>query len=150
MIPYFYGGDSHVVLIELWVDEPGAVADVTVRYKDMVALDNATARASVSLGRLPRAPTPMQLAVRQHVRGFIRAEHLQRAAHRVERGDSSGALQWFQRSRAMDLPSAEDRRMLSQFEQLIRRTNLSYPAERAVVADALLLAAERKVGEPGE
>ena len=74
VIPYFYGGDAHVVLIELWVDKPGPVADVTLRYKDMVALDNATARASVQLSSLPRPPTlPPSWVVDRHGPTLARA-----------------------------------------------------------------------------
>src|SRR5690606_32292309 len=89
---YFYGDDSHVILIELWVEGPGVVADVTVRYKDMVNLDNATARTSVRLGARPRAPTEEQVLIARNVRGFELAENLQRASAAVENNDYGAAL----------------------------------------------------------
>ncbi|TNF29099.1 MAG: VWA domain-containing protein, partial [Deltaproteobacteria bacterium] len=91
VIPYFYGDDSHVILVELWVDGPGPIADVTVKYKDMVNLGNATARTSVRLDSLPRPETPESELIAKNVAGFELAESLQRASHRVRHGDPAGA-----------------------------------------------------------
>lgn len=50
VIPAFYQGDSHVILLDVVVPGPGPVADVTARYKDLVQLKNNVARANLSLG----------------------------------------------------------------------------------------------------
>ena len=68
------------------------IADVTLKYKDMVALTNATARDSVSLSARPRAETPEQQLVRLNIRGFTIAEELIEAAQRLERGEPGTAL----------------------------------------------------------
>jgi hypothetical protein len=49
VIPAYQAGDEHVVLLDLVVPGPGSVADVTVRYKDVAALRNGIARASLAL-----------------------------------------------------------------------------------------------------
>jgi len=89
VIPYFYGGDSHVILLELWVEKAGAIADVSLDFKDMVRLRNAQARASVSLGKLPRQETPMQQVVKQNRKGFRFAEALERASIYAAREERS-------------------------------------------------------------
>ena len=53
VIPAFYGGDRHFITFELWVEGPGEVAEVTLKYKDMVRSLNATASASARLSSLP-------------------------------------------------------------------------------------------------
>ncbi|MFT5432328.1 MAG: hypothetical protein ACI9OJ_003027, partial [Myxococcota bacterium] len=84
VIPYFYGGDSHVVVLELWVEKPGQVADVTLRYKDLVNVENATARTSVLLRNVPRQPTGEQLALVENLGDFDLAERLGKAAVALE------------------------------------------------------------------
>ena len=49
VIPSFYAGDSHVVLLDLVAARPGPIADVTLRYKDVVYLRNGVARAGLSI-----------------------------------------------------------------------------------------------------
>jgi hypothetical protein len=53
VIPAFYGGDRHFITFELWVEGPGEVAEVTLKYKDMVRSLNATASTAAHLSSLP-------------------------------------------------------------------------------------------------
>ncbi len=138
VIPYFYGGDAHVVLIELWVDKPGPVADVTLRYKDMVALDNATARASVRLSSLPRPPTPAQAAVSANVRGFGFASRLSDAAGAAGRG--AGAVRAVL-DQAGQLATGSDSSVVSAY----RRAVDSGIAPQ-LLRESLLLASQRRIG----
>jgi len=150
VIPYFYGDDSHVVLVELWVDGPGPIADVTVKYKDMVNLGNATARTSVRLGSLPRPETPESEVIAKNVAGFELAEALQRASHRVRHGDPAGAAR--QLAVARQKAARTDRRdekIVSGFEALVGDDSWRWDASRrAAVSESLELAGERRVGEP--
>ena len=150
VIPYFYGGDAHVILVELWVDRPGTVADVTLRYKDMVNLSNATARVSVAMRNVPREDTPEQLVIRRNVRGMAIAESLQHASIRVRHGDPAGALEWLAAARTKaERTSPADRRVVTEFSRLVdERTWTGNPHERELLADSLYLAGRRKVGEP--
>ncbi|MEE2645372.1 MAG: hypothetical protein VYD19_10600 [Myxococcota bacterium] len=54
VIPQFLGGDQHRILAEIWVDGPGPVAEISLRYKDMVRLQNG--RQSAALALAPGAP----------------------------------------------------------------------------------------------
>lgn len=144
VIPYFYGGDAHVVLIELWVEQPGPIADVSLRYKDMVRLSNARAQTSVSIGARPRPLTPGELLVRRNVLGSRLAEHLADASAALTRNDVHGAQRALELARALAARTGEaDRRLVADFEAMIDRGQW-----RAQTAAALSVASKRKLGEP--
>ncbi len=147
VIPYFYGGDDHVVLIELWVEKPGPVADVTLKYKDMVALGNATARASVSLAATPRPETVEQRMVLRNVASFRLAEALADAGRHWQRGRFDAARGVL--NQASDLALGEDRRMLAAFQAALDAPSQHVSGDsRAALSEALELAAARKLGQP--
>lgn len=136
VIPYFYGGDSHVILVELWVTRPGPIAEVTLKYKDMVALDNATARAAVQLDRVPRPLGPIERRVAGNVRGFRLAEGLAAAARHRDAGSMLDALD------ALDgLAVGPDAAVLQGFEALVRQRGAD-----PTVAEALRMARDRRIG----
>ncbi|MCB9548531.1 MAG: VWA domain-containing protein [Myxococcales bacterium] len=140
VIPYFYGGDSHVVLIELWVDRPGAVAEISLRYKDMVSLGNAVARTSVALSALPRGVSAAQRMVQQNLEGFSFAEALRQGARLVEAG-RAGAVGRVLRQAAQ---TQADRRLADAFADFAARGR-----DGAALRDALALAADRRIGASG-
>lgn len=141
VIPYFYGGDSHVILVELWVD-PGkaslesAVAEITLKYKDMVNLSNATARAAVFLDRRPKPDARAQRLVKQNVDGFAFAEALDRAAQQAGQGRWPAVKQTL-RNHAH---TARDRKVVAAFEALIGERS---PAQ---MQQALALASQQRKG----
>ena len=51
VIPSFYAGDAHTILLDVVAARPGPIAEVTVRYKDLAELRNTVARASLALPR---------------------------------------------------------------------------------------------------
>ncbi|MCA9539343.1 MAG: hypothetical protein KC620_10680 [Myxococcales bacterium] len=139
VIPYFYGGDAHVILIELWVEKPGPVADVSLKYKDMVELTNATARASAELSSVPRPPTPAERMVRRNVRGFKLAEALDQAAASAAAADARGALQAL--AQADTLAAGTDRRLVAGLRTLVQERGAG-----PLTAEALRIARERRLG----
>jgi hypothetical protein len=148
VIPYFYGGESHVILLELWVERPGPIADVTLRYKDMVALDNARAQTSVALGATPRPLTPAHLAVRANARGFEIAAAMDRAAHALRTAGPGAARQALVDARP-HASTAADRRALATFQGLLGDAAWSrVPARRGLLAEALEMGGSRRVGAP--
>ena len=92
VIPVFYGGDSHVVVLELWAENAGPVADVTLRYKDMVNLDNRSARTSVSVrghGRDAEQEDPLLASTRD---AMVVGDALRNAASSARSGDLGTAI----------------------------------------------------------
>ncbi|MGK0357930.1 MAG: hypothetical protein ACI9U2_000213 [Bradymonadia bacterium] len=141
VIPYFYGGDSHVILIELWVDPSkgsfdAAVAEITLKYKDMVNLDNATARAAVFLNRRPTPDTRAQRLVKANLDGFAFADALDRAAQQASQGQWPAVKQTL-RNHAH---TARDRQVVDAFEALIGQRS---PAQ---LQQALTLASQQRKG----
>jgi hypothetical protein len=49
VIPSIFSGDNVVVLLDLVSDRPGAIADVSLRYKDLVFLRNGSLRGHLEL-----------------------------------------------------------------------------------------------------
>lgn len=153
VIPYFYGGDAHVVLVELWVTRPGPVAEVTLKYKDMVNLGNATARASARLQAAPRRETPGQRSVARNLVGARLAERLAQAARgarRARAGQVRAALADARRLAAVGEPA--DRALVAGLWTLAdaveRAQDLGDGRSWALLADALDLAHDRKLGQP--
>ncbi|MEZ4267097.1 MAG: VWA domain-containing protein [Myxococcota bacterium] len=144
VIPYYYGGDSHVILVELWVDGPGAVADVTLRYKDMVTLDNATSRASVSLAATPRPALPEQLLVRRNLQGFALADALRGASAALARHDTGGAMTQLNLANRFARGEA-DAEVISGFSNLVR-DSAGDPEAAEPVWRAMGVAARQRVG----
>lgn len=152
VIPYFYGDDSHVILIELWVERPGTIADVTVRYKDMVNLDNGTARTSVRLSARPQPESPEQTLIAQNVRGFMLGESLQQAAIRVRAGDASGAMQVIEDASAMAAETNKaDQEAVRGLKDLIQQPSWQNDiGRRSAVEETLLLSGQRRVGDTNQ
>lgn len=73
-------------------ERSGAIADVTVRYKDLVNLRNSVARANLSLDSLPEAPGPLELNVVKNLVASQLSALLDEAAQALGRGDNERAL----------------------------------------------------------
>lgn len=73
IIPYFYGNDEHIIIIEFEVQEPGPVAEIKLKYKDMVDLRNSTLQTAVSLSKRPEPPTPRQETIAKNITGITTA-----------------------------------------------------------------------------
>ncbi len=143
VIPYFLGDDSHVILIELWVEEPGVVADVSLRYKDMVNLENAVARTSVRLGSRPQPEAPEQQWIARNVRGYMLGEALQRASMAVGRDGQGAAAAALSKARNLaTMTNEEDVRAVEAMQQMIE--NRAYAPE--VLQENLMMSGQRRVG----
>ena len=94
VIPTFYADTSHVVLLDVVAEGPGAVADVTVRYKDLVQLKNGVARANLSLGRTERGAGPLERNVIKNLLAFHLSHNLNVASQLLKTGqpDKGGLL----------------------------------------------------------
>ncbi|HEY7817882.1 MAG TPA: TonB family protein, partial [Vicinamibacteria bacterium] len=51
VVPAFYAGDAHSILLDVVADGPGPIVEVEARYKDLVRLENTVARAGLALFR---------------------------------------------------------------------------------------------------
>ena len=86
VIPSFYADDAHTFLLDVVVPGPGAVAEVTARYKDLGELENTVARASLSLANSGKAPGPLETSVVEDYFSFKVSRALANAAGALETG----------------------------------------------------------------
>ena len=94
VVPALYAGDAMTLLVDLVATGSGPLADVTVRYKDLVRMDNGVARARFELayGEAPDVPAgPLQISVVKSLLAQEVKQCLEQAAEELE-GASSQAL----------------------------------------------------------
>jgi hypothetical protein len=80
VIPAFYAGDSHVVLLDVLAPGPDAIADVQVRYKDLVFMKNGVVRSNLTLSRSEAARGPLEQNVLKNLLAYSLSEELKRCA----------------------------------------------------------------------
>lgn len=91
IIPSFSAGDSHVILLDVIADGPGALADVSVTYKDLVHMRNGSAKSSLSLKRGRNVAGHLERGVFQNYLGLVISNRLANAGSLLAKSDSSGA-----------------------------------------------------------
>jgi hypothetical protein len=103
VMPYFLGGDSHTIFVEVWCERPGPVAEVTVKYKDMVSLRNHTLRDAAHLSPTARPQTALTHAAVLAYRSARVGEALLQAARALEQDEApAAALGLLDHTRAID------------------------------------------------
>jgi hypothetical protein len=93
VIPSFYAGDSHVVLLDVVAEGPGPIADVSVRYKDLSQLGNGSARESLWLPNLELARGALQRNVLKNLVAYELAGRLRSAGDALASGADSATAQ---------------------------------------------------------
>jgi hypothetical protein len=156
VIPAFQAGDAHAVLLDVVAPGPGAVADVSVRYKDVLFLRNGVARASLSLSAGQSAAGPLERNVLKNLLALRLSAALEKAGEAAGAGDASAAAAQVQEIHTLlagmrlevpglagDADLARDVSMLEVYEHLLANPALS--AHRALVADSLRYAGRLKL-----
>ncbi|MDH3212687.1 MAG: VWA domain-containing protein [Myxococcales bacterium] len=152
VIPTFQSGDGHAVLLDVVASGPGPIADVTVRYKDLVYLRNSVARANLSLGRSADAPGPLERNVVKNYLAIRLADTLKRAGRSLLAGGDARAIAEVREFRALlaslqrevpgfqnDADLANDTGMLGEYLALLETGVLHQAEPRQVLADSLQL-----------
>jgi len=155
VIPSFYAGDSHLVLLDVVVPGAGPVVDLSVRYKDLVQLDNAVLRESLALSNQELARGPLQQQVLESLLAHELASQLDLAGRRVAAGDASGAAQLLGELDALlddarrqlpglvaDRQFQADRRLVQDYRRLL--PELMAPRQREFLSDSMRFASLMK------
>jgi hypothetical protein len=160
IIPNFYAGDEHAILLDVVAPGPGALAEVTMRYKDLAFLRNATARASLSLPRGSEAGGPLELNVVKNSLSARFAEALEKAGVALSRGQVAEAVNVLtqykdQLTRRCDvLPSlrdddtTNDLKLLEDYLRLLNTSAVQNASLRNYLADSLRYAGWLKIQPP--
>ena len=159
LIPAFYAGDRHTVLLDLMVEGPGAIADVSVKYKDLIAVNNGTARAQLSLPEGEAKKGAKELAVLKDLLSKKLSKQLIKAGQAVSRANQNEAQalirkgvemiqefnsQFPELSNDSDLHSSLQ--MFKEYNQLFASSVLrSYPGQRKFVSSSLYYAGMRQI-----
>jgi len=92
VIPSFFAGDSHAVLLDVVVPGPGPVADVSVRYKDLVYRRNGVARARLAIQDGHSSPGPLERNVLKNQLAHELARAATTAGAQLSAGNRGGAI----------------------------------------------------------
>jgi hypothetical protein len=166
VVPSIYSGDSVTVLLDIVTDRPGAIAEVSLRYKDLVFLRNGSLRAHLDLPRREMSGAvpnrgPAQLTVMKNLLShhFVKAvERAAAALGRQQPGEAAAIL------RAMHATISQARQALPEWasdkdlindQQVLDRyiAALASPragAHQSFLADSLHYAAWAKIHRPLE
>jgi len=158
VIPSFYAGDTHVVLLDVIAENPGAIADVTLRYKDVVYLRNGVARASLTVGGSQRASGPLERNVLKNLVAWEFARQTRQVGRSLAAGDPQQARSQLATLRELihglrlevagwsgDPDLAADETMLGEYLTLLDSSAIGDVAQRRYLADSLRYAAFRKL-----
>jgi hypothetical protein len=155
LLPSFYSGDSHTVMLDLLVARPGPVADVDVQFKDLVRLGNGSVSSALTLasGTSPRGPQEERVVASFVAHEVARA--LETAGDRVSAGDWAGARASLEEARSLigaartEVPGLATSPSVQADDALLGRylTALS-GGDPALVADSLHYAAHRRLVLP--
>ncbi|MFC3192866.1 anti-sigma factor family protein [Marinicella sediminis] len=153
IIPNFFAGDTHVIMLDVLVKQPGTVADVKLKYKDLIQLRNAQIsqqfnleRGSRTMGQLERNVLKNHLAHHfaeafTHAASLIRAGHTEQAIqqlqqlHDVYRGLRQRITGW-----QSDDELQADERVIEQYLALLRQQAMTNDGSAVWLAQALQLA----------
>ncbi|MFK7984811.1 MAG: hypothetical protein AB8I08_02195 [Sandaracinaceae bacterium] len=101
VVPAFYADDSHVVLLDVVVPGAGPVADVSLRFKDLLNVSNNTANARLSLPRGNQTRGPREHTVLRNLLAHELSQAYELAAADVSTNDRAGAARRLSQIRAL-------------------------------------------------
>jgi hypothetical protein len=158
VIPTFYAGDAHVILLDLVAEGPGPVAEVQVRYKDVTRLENGVAEAALALHGDGDTAGPFELNVLKNLVAWQFAREVRRIGRLLESGDPGTAVQFLARQRGLiqglrlevpgwsdDPDLAADAAMLEEYLAVLAGPAAGEPEQRRHLAQSLRYAAFSKL-----
>ena len=156
VIPSFYAGDAHVILLDVVADGPGPIADVTARYKDIVYLRNGVASSRLTIAAGPAARGPLERNVLKNLAAWELSRATRRASDTLRAGNvrEVGALVASLRqliyglrlevaSWSTDAELMADEAMLDDYLSLLESS--ADPVLRGYLADSLRITAYKKL-----
>ena len=159
IIPHFYAADEHVILLDVVTEQAGSIADVSVRYKDLVNLRNGSNSAQLTLPSGSKPPGPLELNVLKNHVALTLAQAAQNASQLLAAGNYQQTmnilvtmqqiLQSIRREIPIwqnDLELINDEKLLASYALLIRSGYVNYSQRmRKNLIASLRVAAHRKL-----
>ncbi len=163
VIPAMSAGTSHVILLDVMASQPGPVADVRVRYKDLTKVRNSVTQAQLSIDSEQTAAGKLERNVVKNLLALELAERMTQASQRLAVNDLNGTKLQLQKAHQLvnelrqqlpgwrnDQELLQDEQMLSGFLTALRSPIIAQTQQREMVVASLQLAAYRKVTGPIE
>ena len=158
VIPTFYADDHHVVLLDVVAPGPGPIADVTVRFKDLVQLENAVVRDHLTVARGEGDRGPLERNVLKNFLAHQLRDVMEDAAEHVAANEPQAAAELLNEHRSLlsgllleaagfsrDSDLDRDLAMLDEYiDRLVYRW-IETPEHRRYLGDSLRYAARLKV-----
>ena len=160
VIPNFYAGDEHAILLDVIAPGPGAVAQVTMRYKDLAFSKNQLTQASLSLARGQEARGPLELNVIKNERAIRLAEILGEAGIALSKGQTAEAVRILTEQRGelirtcseipglSDQDTKNDLALLEEYLHFLTTPAVQNASLRNHLADSLRFAGWLKIQPP--
>lgn len=156
VIPAFYSGDSHVVLLDVLATKPGPIAEASARYKDLVFMRNGVSHASLSLSQHHASSGPLNVNVAKNYIAQQLSESLMRTGlllnggkvkeAKVELKDAMNALNIMNRGLLANDPELiNDRRMLHSYAAILESPGFFIAGGGQKAGLSLLLASKLKL-----
>ncbi len=158
VIPTMPAGSRHVILLDVVAEQPGPIADVQVRYKDLIHLRNSVAQAQLNLGEQPRNAGKLELNVIKNLLALQFAETLSNASQSLAKHDIAAAKA--QLSNAVELLSGlrqhvpdlkedaeliRDEQLLAEYQRVLNLDDINKYPNEWYLSTSLKLAAFQKL-----
>ena len=163
VIPSFFAGDSHAVLLDVVVPGPGPVADVSMRYKDLVYRRNGVARARLAIEDGHTGAGPLEHNVLKNQLAHVLARSAAAAGKQLEAGDHRGAVRTLTAARELitgmreeipgwdnDIELRADETLLAQYLTALGAQFARSGQHQDRLADSLRYLAFRRLTPPHE
>ena len=161
VIPAFYAGDTHSILLDMVVEGPGPVADVTARYKDVAYLRNGVSRAQLTIPQGPNVQGPLERNVLKNLTALEIAARLKHVARDLREGSIGPASVRLAALRVLiqglrsevsgwagDRELAADEAMVDGYLAAVLSADAAGPDRRSYLVRSLQYAAFRKLQSP--
>ncbi|MFN8390048.1 MAG: vWA domain-containing protein [Bdellovibrionota bacterium] len=158
IIPTFYSGDTHVILLDVVAPGAGPIAEVRARYKDLVHLKNAVVTDSLSLPSGESEQGLLEQNVMKNFLAFELSRTLIGASGLVEQGRIQEVAPLASRyvdaledadklfpNLRRDPSIVNDSSMLSDYIALIQKSDRANRSQREYLVQSLAYAGKRKV-----
>ncbi len=131
VIPSFFAGDTHVVLLDVLVNHTGSqaipVVEVNTKYKDLIYLRNASSSKTLDLSTGPNHLSPLELNVLKNVLAHRFATTMKLAAGLLNGNNRNEAIQELSnmlrllQAMRTQIPAWKEDREIMQDEQVIKQ-----------------------------
>jgi hypothetical protein len=158
VIPSYFAGDTHVILLDVLVNKPGPVAEVSAKYKDLIYLKNATSQKNLMMNNGRNNLGPLELNVMKNVLAHRLSQSLKQAGQSIRAGEHQkaviqliGLVELYQAMRQhipawhKDAEMLQDENIIKQYLQLLNSQSAINPEQYQLIADAMSYMGWRKL-----